>query len=330
MRVPIYPEDLLPQAAFKKLAKTIQNRWPGRSPIQLSLAREALSWGLGYADYHNLRGASVVCPLDAETPAMRIVRAQIATSISSVLALVNDTSVPHSELEVYVDTLPLKALSTFKGPASRGAPIESEVPSEPCPPIRRRRKRLHARPLSPDVFIHTAAIKQIVENSGSLRDQSLFSLLETGLRKDVILSAKASQVISLDTYVPSNEQMAIQITKAKPPLLLENTAVVERYIKEQNLSPDDYLFPSKDRTQPMATEQLSQIFQSWVAQVIPPCPKLTTHTSRLGAMARLAASTPTSNLEIERMADQLGYDPMFMVEKYTLPDASEVNEILKP
>ncbi len=50
MRVPVYPEDLLPQAAFKRLAKLIQKRWPGQSPVQLSFARETLSKGLGYAN----------------------------------------------------------------------------------------------------------------------------------------------------------------------------------------------------------------------------------------------------------------------------------------
>ena len=51
MRVPVYPEDLLPQAAFKRLAKIIQKRWPGQSPVQLSFARETLSKGLGYANW---------------------------------------------------------------------------------------------------------------------------------------------------------------------------------------------------------------------------------------------------------------------------------------
>ncbi|WP_230385583.1 hypothetical protein [Pseudomonas putida] len=70
MRVPVYPEDLLPQAAFKKLAKSIQKRWPGNSPVQLTLARETLSKGLGYANYHDLSKKSVICPRDAETPAL--------------------------------------------------------------------------------------------------------------------------------------------------------------------------------------------------------------------------------------------------------------------
>jgi len=69
MRVPVYPEDLLPQAAVKRLAKLIQKRWPGQSPVQLSFARETLSKGLGYANYHDLMKKSVIWPRDAETPA---------------------------------------------------------------------------------------------------------------------------------------------------------------------------------------------------------------------------------------------------------------------
>lgn len=53
MRVPAYHEDLLPRAAFKKLVKSIQRRWPGNSPVQLTLAQKTLSKGRGYANYHD-------------------------------------------------------------------------------------------------------------------------------------------------------------------------------------------------------------------------------------------------------------------------------------
>ncbi|WP_448632277.1 MULTISPECIES: hypothetical protein [Pseudomonas fluorescens group] len=92
MRVPVYPEDLLPQAAFKKLAKIIQKRWPGQSSVQLSFARETLSKGLGYANYHDLMKESVIWPRDAETPALSTTHSQLAAEIFSVLALANDTS----------------------------------------------------------------------------------------------------------------------------------------------------------------------------------------------------------------------------------------------
>ena len=78
MRVPVYPEDLLPQAAFKRLAKLIQKRWPGQSPVQLSFARETLSKGLGYANYHALMKESVNWPRDAETPVLSTTHAQLA------------------------------------------------------------------------------------------------------------------------------------------------------------------------------------------------------------------------------------------------------------
>ncbi|WP_256679425.1 hypothetical protein [Pseudomonas sp. Fl4BN1] len=222
MRVPVYPEDLLPQAAFKKLAKSIQKLWLGHSPVQLSLAQETLSRGLGYANHHDLIKESVIWPRDAETPALNAVHTQIAAATSSVLALSNDTSVPRSVLHPFVETLPLKALSTFKGDASRGVEVtkspmpdfnqteicpvnttapESEVPCYTCPPITHKPSRLHAIPLGLDVFTHSDAIKQTVENSGSLRDRSLFTLLESGFRGRVILGAKVSQVVSFETYI---------------------------------------------------------------------------------------------------------------------------------
>ncbi|MBJ9976928.1 hypothetical protein IAE35_10645 [Pseudomonas sp. S75] len=119
MRVPIFSQDLLPQGAFRKLSKSIQNRWPGRSPIKLSLASEILSKALGYADYHALKNAPTDRSLDTGTPAETDVRAGIAAAISQALALANDSSVPSNVLERYVETLPLKALTAFKGATSQ-------------------------------------------------------------------------------------------------------------------------------------------------------------------------------------------------------------------
>lgn len=350
MRVPVYPEDLLPQAAFKKLAKSIQKRWPGHSPVQLSFAQEILSKGLGYANYHDLIKESVIWPRDAETPALSTTHTQFAAEIFSVLALANDTSVPRSVLDPFVETLPLKALSTFKGAASRGVEVtknpmpdfnqteicpvnttapESEVPCYTCPPITHKPSRLHAIPLGLDVFTHSDAIKRIVENSGSLRDRSLFALLETGLRGHVVLGAKVSQVVSLETYMPSSKEICIEITKAKPPLPLANTALIEKYISEENLSADDYLFPSNDRKQPMSTAQLLRIFQSWERQTQLSRSTLTPGTLRLAAMARLAASTPTSQPGIERIAGQLGHSSSSMAVHYVSLTTTGADAALK-
>ncbi|WP_017901507.1 hypothetical protein [Pseudomonas asplenii] len=152
MRVPIFSQDLLPQGAFRKLSKSIQNRWPGRSPIQLSFASEILSKALGYADYHALRNAPVKCSLDTVAPAEADVRAGIAAAISQALALANDSSVPSSMLERYVETLPLKALSAFKGVTSQctqmSAPTHSTRDPDEGRTLRSRKKQVK-RPFSP-------------------------------------------------------------------------------------------------------------------------------------------------------------------------------------
>lgn len=349
MRVPVYPEDLLPQAAFKRLAKLIQKRWPGQSPVQLSFARETLSKGLGYANYHDLMKESVIWPRDAETPALSTTHTQLAAEFFSVLALADDTSVPRSVLDPFVETLPLNALSTFKGAASRGVEVtkspmpdfnqteicpvnttspESEVPCFTCPPITHKPSRLRAIALGLDVFTHSDAIKRIVENSGSLRDRSLFALLETGLRGHVILGAKVSQVVSLETQMPSSKEISIEVTKAKPPLLLANTAVIEKYIREENLSTDDYLFPSDDGKQPMSTSQLLRIFQSWEREAQLPRSTLTPSTLRRAAMAQLAASTPPQQPG-KRIADQLGHSFSSMTEHYVSLTTTAVDAALK-
>lgn len=122
---------MLPRATFKKLDKSIQKRWPGNSPVQLTLAQKTLSKGPGYANYHDFTKESVICPRDAETPTLCAVHAQVAAAISSVLDLANGTSVPRNVLDAFVDTLSLKSLCTFKGAASRG--VEVEVTKSPMP-----------------------------------------------------------------------------------------------------------------------------------------------------------------------------------------------------
>lgn len=274
----------------------------------------------------------MICPRDAETPTLRAVHAQVAAAISSLLDLANDTSVPRNVLDAFVDTLLLKSLRTFNGAASRGVEVEVEVtksrmpdfnqaelchvnttPSKPeapyytRPPITHKRLRLHASPLGLDVFTHIDAIKQIVENSGSLRDRSLFALLEKGLRMCAILDAKVSQVVSLDTYRFSSKEMPIEITKAKPPQPLAYTAVIENYISAENLSADDYLFPGNDPTHPMSKTQVLQICRSWERQAQLPRSTLTQSTLRPVAVARLVASTSTRSPVFERVADQLNH-----------------------
>ncbi|MFJ2288198.1 tyrosine-type recombinase/integrase [Pseudomonas iridis] len=121
---------------------------------------------------------------------------------------------------------------------------------------------------------------------------------------------------------------SIEITKAKPPLLLANTAVIEKYIREENLSADDYLFPSDDRKQPMSTSQLLGIFQSWEREAQLPRSALTPSTLRRAAMAQLAASTPPQQPG-KRIADQLGHSSSSMTEQYDSLSTTAVDAALK-
>ncbi|GFZ71553.1 Uncharacterized protein ALO70_01977 [Pseudomonas amygdali pv. eriobotryae] len=142
MHVPIYPEDLLPQGAFRKLSKSIQNRWPGKSTIKLSSASEILSKALGYADYHALRNASVECPPDAGTPTETTVRQSISAAIQKALTLANDNSVPSEVLGRYVETLPLNALRAFKAATPQGAPTNPTSNSDEVGTVRSRKRQM--------------------------------------------------------------------------------------------------------------------------------------------------------------------------------------------
>jgi len=207
MRVPIYPTDLLPKAAFKKLTKCVQKRWPGQSPVPLSLARETISRGLGYDDYHDVMQSSTICPPSAPAPSESDVHSRISAAVINVLKLTDNNSVKPSELESFVTSLPLKALSAYNVNAPReerqltssNANIDPE--SSWGMPYRKlgidlklRKSRSLANPIKPLSQNEIEAIRKVVKRSGNLRDQSLLVMLESGLRAHSFLGAKVFQV----------------------------------------------------------------------------------------------------------------------------------------
>jgi len=339
MRVPIYPDDLLPQAAFKKLAKSIQNRWLGQAPIQLSRARDILSRGLGYADYSELRHFSLTSSLEAPTPSESAVRTRIAAALISALESTNDRSVTHSTLEVFVEALPLKALTTFKMAASgvtpsvsskrtkldltKGhvSPVNLTCPEKPLPTytasmIRVRKSKPPESPLKTISQDEVDAIKRAVERSGNLRDLSIFSMLEWGLRGHAFLGTKVSQIGNI-APLPLN----VMIIQSKSPTLVGTADVIGRYIASENLSPGDYLFPSKsDPKKPMSSRELLQIFRSWEKDAPLPHAQRKLQSLRNAFVDRymLKGSLPLSSLDL--VTKQTGHNAQRTTSHYMVLD----------
>lgn len=348
MRVPIHPDDFLPQAAFKKLARSIQKRWPGQSAIQLSVARETLSRGLGYANYSEARLISQTSPFEASTSSETAARAGIATALASALRSANDQSVTHSALEIFVETLPVNALTAFKMKASgteplvifkpvqldptlgRVCPVNHTLPATTIPApadlvTRREMPKPFRRPENLVNQNEVEALRQAVERSGSLRDQSLFSLLESGLRADATLSTQVPHFSSLES---STHHVEIPSRKSRPVVARADT--IGKYIDSAGLAPGDYLFPSKnDSETPMSPHELLQVFRSWEKDAQLASPQHSTRSLRNAALLKHVINGSEPSLP-EQVATQMGHLSQYTTEHYTIlkdtDPASALNE----
>lgn len=325
MRVPIHPDDFFPQAALKKLARSIQKRWPGQSAIQLSFARETLSRGLGYTSYRKARLVSLTSPLEASTSSESVVRAGIAAALASALKSANDHSVTQSALEIFVETLPLKALTAFKLAASSATPsvifkrtkldpTQSQVspvnltcpaktiPTYTAPVMRVEKSTPFERPERSISQEEIDALRKAVERSGSLRDQSIFLLLESGLRGNVILSTQVPHVSNVET---GPHQFTILNSKSRPVAATADT--IGKHIDSAGLAPGDYLLPSKnDPATPISAHELLQIFRSWEKDAQLPPPQRSPRSLRNEATHKLMIKGSPPSL-LDQIATRMGH-----------------------
>lgn len=115
MRVPIYPDDLNPSHGFKRIAKKPQREWPGFNPIQLSFAREILSKGLGYRDYHDVVQSSKKWQPETFPFSKEEVNVALMSAISAAIQIDNKLVKAHPNLLALVQSLPLHTLVALKG-----------------------------------------------------------------------------------------------------------------------------------------------------------------------------------------------------------------------
>lgn len=335
MRIPIYSEDLHPQSGFKRIAKRVQKLWPGQNPISLSFARELLSKWLGYSDYHDVVQSSKSSSIKPLSPSESEVRTAIASAMLTTLSSSHEPTIAARTLRVFAEALPLQALVSFKhlqpqpssdtriiGPFNVTAAqslrhTEAKSDAPPLKPGIKKAPRLVSprRTFSPHEL---EAVRRVVQASGNLRDQSLFALIETGLRSHMFLSAKAN----LEKLDDSNPGFLILIDKQRHTVVPQNTNVLERYIRSEKLKTDGYLFPSsKAPNEPMSAREFSEIVKGWTSKVISDGLQPTAYSIRAAVIELSLGKLPA----YDQLPKQVGHLESVMTQHYLTPSDTTLN-----
>lgn len=149
-------------------------------------------------------------------------------------------------------------------------------------------------------------------------------MFESGLRARTILGAKVFQV---DT-VAGTPHLFVAL-KGQPPALLELTKVLGKYMAAENLSLDNYLFPSmKDPTHPMSRVELARVFSSWEKEARLPPAKRTLHHLRV-SFANQQVRHLKSNEKLEVIANQISHASPWTTSHYLVSDVNEMTNFTK-
>ena len=264
MRVPVYPKDLIRNRGFKSLAKQLQKQWCGLTPISLADAQEALAQGLGYQNIHDLDKASKVFPPDEPVPPEAAVRQAIRSAIQSTRQPEAWLSIDQLELERLVNDLPLTNLVAFKR-------VQVSPDADQSTSAKRFRG---AQPELTEEQLQT--VEKILQDSGSLRDQALFTCMLGALRKTEFLSARMRDGAAV--YGVQTVKININVHDAIPP---SHRSTFKQYVKASKLSEGDYLFrAANDRKRPLSPDALRRICVSWARKANIDVSLLTPHGIR--------------------------------------------------
>lgn len=232
MRIPVLPDDLISNRAFKSMAKQLRKLLHGPSRIPLAFAQDLLAKGFGYRHYHDIEQTAKAAPSTGPTVEHSTAKRMIFSNIQAAL-LHNDVFLNEQDLQGFVGSLALDSLMAFK--AGRRA-SSSAV------------KELTAADI--------AAVERVVSTLGSLRDKALFACMQSGVRPVEYRSAiylshagayRKLKPISEETALPDSCQYAIK-----------------KYAQAAKLSEGDLLFPSiKDSRLPISVLALNKLLMNW-------------------------------------------------------------------
>jgi len=328
MRVPLSVSDLRYKRGLNRISKKLQKNWPGGDPLSLNCAHEILARGLGYRDFHDLQQSAQKDELLISVPNQIEARDGISTSVFAFCTSRKITGVGETDIERLVLLLPLQELAIFQEAGSERPAIRTmdtlghlvgqnavELPGAGDVVIQNHlepQNLAHAgieRSAALGGLISEDGLKLIwkaVQRRGSLRDQCLLQILLQGARAVEILHAKPRDI----SHSESGTQM--RVTRTKLPnrphdIFLPHSFshLVDGYIKQTNLSPDDLLFPSKrDANIPMSSKQMSRVIASYLQEALPDPSQRSIHRVRLSVAMHICKST---GMKMEEMMGHINH-----------------------
>jgi len=320
MRVPLYPDDLLPKNGFKRLAKRFQRDWPGLSPIGRSQSREVLAKALGYRDYHDARLSATSDSSQAQVPDVVEARNQIAASLRQVPSQDGQSSLTVAGLQPFVQSLPLHFLKAFSrlhpaqplshtrsganGNLGTGQYVPgSSIATSPSSP---RTANTNSRPMTAE---EVNAIDAVVAQSGNLRDQLILKLMISGLRAGEIRGAiiNAAGEIVITSLKSPDREFVVSPNKSRAETL-------QAYVQKYGIKPGDFLFPSKrDVKSPEPAASFAKRFKKWASHAEVDS-GLTPHSMRKLVVSQLVNSLqPAEIQDIQRL---MGHSSSKMTQYY--------------
>ncbi|WP_422422170.1 hypothetical protein [Pseudomonas sp. GZD-222] len=262
MRVPVYPDDLVPNRGVKRLAKILHKKWCGPNPVSLSHLREVVSRGLGYRDYHDLLQASKLSHAGEPSPVEAEVRLGILSALKAVLEPEEWPASDYAQLERLVATLPLFSLTALNSQKLPKPHTINEGSTNPETRVHNLVTPYLASTVPQPSSDQLRRIAGFVAASGSMRDHALLIFLMSGLRPLEFLPCKVDQIKRFTAGEPMIEIQAFRASTSRALFAMPNS--IHQYIQASKLSSEDYLFASdRDSKSPMTIVELRRIFACW-------------------------------------------------------------------
>lgn len=296
MRIPISVVDLHRKHGFNRIAKKLQNNWPGASPLTLYHSHQILSQGFGYRDFYTLQNSATSDAFVSDRPShdrvrVRVrVRDNLCTAIHMFCQSQRIVDIDDMGVSRLVNMLPLQELLVFQAPNYVRAKTIT-LPSPPTlPPLPDLSEVIQStiyngdfRPsemlereasASSGLFISSAEFDRVwetMQRQGSLREQSLFMLAVCGLRYNelrVCTGQSLSQALNgFELLFTANKSRNQPIARM---FLYDGVAaVLATYMAQEKISPGDFLFPSsRDRSVAISPHEMNRVLARYFGETM--------------------------------------------------------------
>lgn len=273
MQVPVYPDDIKTHS-FKRLAKTLQKKWPGLQPIQLSAAQELLAKGLGYLSFHDLMKKVENPPTNPEIPALAVIQIRISEATREKL---NDDDVSPEAIASFASNLPFYVLSAYYS--------QAQATHAPQPKLNTTKSLLSSRQLE--------TLVGHVKKQGGLRDNALMDFIVAGARSNQFLRLQRKHLtISATSLIVKTSHFAWTF-----PI----QSSISRLASQRGADPAAFLFPSKDsNSRSMSSSEFNKLYKTWLKGCHLDA-RITPHSARLAIIKSVIENKSLDKDKIKRM-----------------------------